>query len=83
MVTAGRIMFAAIDRWVPEQVTYHILPFVLMVTFVLVAALPSGAVGRYRRLRAGRAGLLSFVVVPVRSRARDQLPSRHTQRSRH
>jgi fucose permease len=45
MVTVGRVLFAAIGRWLPERVTYHILPFVLVVTFVLVAALPRGAVG--------------------------------------
>jgi fucose permease len=42
MVTAGRVLFAAIGRWLPERVTYHILPFVLVVTFVLVAVLPRG-----------------------------------------
>jgi fucose permease len=45
MVTVGRVVFAAIDRWLPERVTYHILPFVLVLTFVLVAVLPRGAVG--------------------------------------
>jgi len=35
-------LFAAIGRWLPERVTYHILPFVLVVTFVLVAVLPRG-----------------------------------------
>jgi fucose permease len=45
MVTVGRVLFAAIGRWLPERVTYHILPFVLVVTFVLVAALPRGAAG--------------------------------------
>jgi hypothetical protein len=42
MVTAGRVLFAAIDRWLPERVSYHILPFVLVVTFVLVALLSRG-----------------------------------------
>jgi len=45
MVTVGRVLFAAIGRWLPERVTYHILPFVLVVTFVLVGVLPSGHVG--------------------------------------
>jgi len=45
MVTVGRVLFAAIGRWLPERVTYHILPFVLVVTFVLVAVLPRGAAG--------------------------------------
>jgi fucose permease len=42
MVTVGRVVFAAIARWLPERITYHILPFVLVVTFVLVAVLPRG-----------------------------------------
>jgi MFS family permease len=44
MVTAGRVLFAAIDRWLPERVSYHILPFVLVATFVLVAVLSRGDV---------------------------------------
>jgi MFS family permease len=45
MVTAGRVLFAAIGRWLPDRVTYHFLPFVLVVTFVLVGVLPTGAAG--------------------------------------
>jgi fucose permease len=45
MVTVGRVVFAAIGRWLPERVTYHILPFVMVVTFVLVAVLPRGEAG--------------------------------------
>jgi MFS family permease len=45
MVTVGRVVFAAVDRWLPDRVTYHILPFVLVVTFVLVAVLPRGDAG--------------------------------------
>ena len=39
MVTAGRVLFAAIGRWLPERVTYHILPFVLIATFLLIGVL--------------------------------------------
>lgn len=42
VVTAGRIGFAAAARWLPGRVTYHVLPFVLAGTFVLIAVLPSG-----------------------------------------
>jgi len=47
MVTVGRVVFAAIGRWLPERVTYHILPFVLVVTFLLIAGLsrPHAAAG--------------------------------------
>jgi len=47
MVTVGRVLFAAIGRWLPERVTYHILPFILVGTFVLTGALtrPHAAAG--------------------------------------
>jgi MFS family permease len=43
MVTVGRILFAMIQRWFPPQRTYHVLPFLLAVMFVVIAALPTGA----------------------------------------
>jgi fucose permease len=47
MVTVGRVLFAAIGRWLPERVTYRILPFVLVGTFLLTGALsrPHAATG--------------------------------------
>ena len=39
-VTAGRMLFAAIGRWFPEQRTYQALPFVVAVAFVAVAFIP-------------------------------------------
>jgi fucose permease len=41
-VTGGRILFAAIGRWVPEYRIYQILPLVVAVAFVLVALIPTG-----------------------------------------
>ena len=41
-VTAGRILFAAIGRWVPEYRTYQTLPLVVAVAFVFVALIPTG-----------------------------------------
>jgi MFS family permease len=40
MVTLGRILFAAIQAWFPSRLTYHVLPFLLAVAFVLIALLP-------------------------------------------
>jgi MFS family permease len=40
MVTLGRILFAAVQRWVPSRVTYHVLPFFLAGAFVVIALLP-------------------------------------------
>jgi hypothetical protein len=47
MVTAGRVLFAAIDRWLPERVSYRILPFVVAGTFLGVGVLtrPAAAAG--------------------------------------
>ena len=53
MVTFGRILFAMIQRWFPPQRTYHVLPFLLAVMFVVIAALPTGA---------PVAGILSFAL---------------------
>src|SRR6266704_568305 len=45
LVTVGRVLFAAIQRWLPSRAVYHILPFLLAGAFVLVAALPKGRPG--------------------------------------
>ena len=39
MVTVGRVLFAAIGRWLPERATYRILPFILVGTFLLTSVL--------------------------------------------
>ena len=43
VVTAGRVLVAAIQRWLPSRAAYHGLPFLLAVAFVLIAVLPSHA----------------------------------------
>jgi len=43
VVTAGRVLFAAIARWLPSRVIYHVLPFLLAGAFALIAALPHDA----------------------------------------
>jgi fucose permease len=42
MVTAGRVLFALVQRWLPTRVTYRLLPFVLAGALVAVALLPPG-----------------------------------------
>jgi fucose permease len=42
MVTAGRLLFALVQRWLPVRDTYRLLPFVLAVALVVVALLPRG-----------------------------------------
>jgi hypothetical protein len=43
VVTAGRVLFAAIQRWFPSRLAYHVLPFLLAAAFLLIAALPKDA----------------------------------------
>ncbi len=43
LVTAGRVLTAAIQRWVPSRVAYRALPFLLAGAFVLIATLPRNA----------------------------------------
>jgi fucose permease len=43
MVTVGRVLFAAVQRWVPARFAYHALPVLLAVAFVLIAKLPDDA----------------------------------------
>jgi MFS family permease len=40
MVTAGRILFAAIEKWFPEKMVCLVLPFVVAAAFVATACVP-------------------------------------------
>jgi len=64
MVTIGRIVFAAVQRIVPARLTYHVLPFVLTVVFVVIALLPDDepALGI---LAFGLAGLGCSALLPL------------------
>jgi fucose permease len=53
MVTVGRVVFAAVDRWLAVRTTYHVLPFLLAGVFVVIAFLPEGATA---------AGIAAFAV---------------------
>ena len=64
MVTVGRVLFAAVGRWMPNRVTYHVLPFVLVATFLLVAALTAGPAWRGIALFA-LAGLGCSALLPL------------------
>jgi len=64
MVTAGRILFAALQPRVSTRTTYHVLPFVLAVALVLIALLPSGAVA-LGVLAFGLAGLGCSALLPL------------------
>jgi fucose permease len=64
MVTAGRVLFALVQRWLPTRNTYRLLPFVLAGALVAVALLPHGtpALGV---LAFGLAGLGCSALLPL------------------
>ena len=64
MVTAGRVLFASVGRWVAERVTYHILPFILVASFLLIGGLPRNAAVA-RILVFGLAGLGCSALLPL------------------
>jgi MFS family permease len=64
MVTVGRILFAAVARWVPERLTYHVLPFALAATFGLIALLPDDTPG-WGVVAFGLAGLGCSALLPL------------------
>ena len=64
MVTAGRVLFAAAQRWVPSRLAYRVLPFVLAGAFSFVALLPSGTAWA-GILAFGLAGLGCSALLPL------------------
>jgi fucose permease len=64
MVTAGRVLFALVQRWLPTRVTYHLLPFVLAGALVAVALLPRGT-PVLGLLAFGLAGLGCSALLPL------------------
>ena len=64
MVTAGRVLFAVIQRWMPSRLAYHLLPFLLAGAFLLIAALPASSQG-LGLLAFGLAGLGCSALLPL------------------
>lgn len=66
LVTAGRVLFAAIQRWLPSRVAYHILPFLLAGAFLLIWVLPRNAplasVGAFALAGLGCSALLPLSI---------------------
>src|SRR5262245_66169449 len=63
-VTAGRIIFAAIERWFPAYRTYKVLPFVVTVAFVALAFIPKGEIP-LGVIAFGLAGLGCSALLPL------------------
>ncbi len=43
--SAGRVLFASIDRWLPGPATFRLLPWLIALAFVATALVPSSAAG--------------------------------------
>ena len=65
MVTVGRILFAAIVRWMPARIVFHLLPIVLVGTFTLTAALPDDTPWLGVSAVFGLAGLGCSALLPL------------------
>jgi len=63
-VTGGRLLFAAVERWMPETRTYRILPFVAAAALVVIASLPAGTPW-LGVLAVGLAGLGCSALLPL------------------
>jgi fucose permease len=63
-VTAGRILFAAIGKWFPENRSYRVLPFLAAVAFLLTASLSKGDVF-LSPAAFGLAGLSCSALLPL------------------
>ncbi|MGH3228268.1 MAG: MFS transporter [Streptosporangiaceae bacterium] len=63
-VTAGRVLLAAVQRWLPSRAAYHGLPFLLAGAFALIAALPAHAPGA-AVAAFGLAGLGCSALLPL------------------
>jgi fucose permease len=44
MVTAGRVLFATVEKWFPESLVFRVLPLVVGAAFVICACLPKTAI---------------------------------------
>jgi predicted MFS family arabinose efflux permease len=75
MVTVGRVFFAAIARRLPPRAVFHMLPLVLVVTFILTAALPDDTPW-LAVVTFGLAGLGCSALLPLTiSLGQDALPT--------
>jgi fucose permease len=64
MVTAGRVLFAAIAKQFPAYRTYRLLPFVIALAFVIIASLSKGS-SSLGILTFGLAGLGCSALLPL------------------
>jgi len=65
MVTAGRMLFAAIEKWFPERAVCQVLPLLIAAAFTAMAVLPSGSGPLFGILVFGLAGLGCSALLPL------------------
>jgi fucose permease len=63
LVTVGRVLFAAIERWAPESAVYRVLPFATAVVLVIIGLMAGGPAGGV--LAFGAAGLGCSALLPL------------------
>ena len=64
MVTVGRLLFAGIQRWVPQPLVYRVLPFALAVVFLLLSRVEHGD-ATMGIVSFGLAGLACSALLPL------------------
>jgi MFS family permease len=62
--TAGRVLFAGIERWLPGPTTFRLLPWVIALAFVATASIPSSTPG-LGTAAFGLAGLGCSALLPL------------------
>jgi fucose permease len=63
-VTAGRVLSAVIERWIPERRIFQILPFVVAIAFAAAAIIPKNA-SSLGILAFGLSGLACSALLPL------------------
>jgi hypothetical protein len=62
--TAGRVLFASVDRWLPARTTFRVLPWVIAIAFVATSLVPVSAPG-LGAAGFGLAGLGCSALLPL------------------
>ena len=64
MVTVGRLLFAGVERWVPDRTAYRLLPFLIAASLLWLSRLTSGQ-GAVAVVAFGLAGLGCSAMLPL------------------
>jgi len=63
-VAGGRLLFAVVERWIPERCTYQMLPFAVAMALIAAALIPRSA-SALGVLTFGLAGLGCSALLPL------------------